>query len=317
MQNYICDKTKIRETIDQYGVAIVPNLLNECEIKEMQNGMFDCLEYVTQKFETPIDRANPKTYVEFFKLYPLHGMLLKNWQIGHAQFIWNLRQNPKVVDVFATIWDCKPDNLLTSFDGASFHLPSEITNRGNFGGFWYHTDQSYMRPDFECVQSWVTGYDVNEGDATLAFIEGSHKFHQEFREQFRITDKSNWFRANEEHLEFYKSKGLKEQKIICPAGSMVLWDSRLIHCGVPQMKKREKPNYRCVVYICMTPRDRARKQDLLKKQESFEELRMTSHWPHKPKLNAINPRTYGGELPNVTGFTHPELTELGAKLAGF
>lgn len=317
MQKYYCEKTKIRETIDQYGVAIVTNVLNLDEITAMQNGMFNYLEYITQSFETPIDRTNPKTFVEFFKLYPSHGMLLQHWRVAHDQFVWNLRQNPNVVDVFASIWDCKPDNLLTSFDGASFHLPSEITNRGNFGGFWYHTDQSYMRPDFECVQSWVTGFDVNEGDATLAFIEKSHKFHEDFREQFKITDKSDWYQVKNEHLEFYKSKGLEEKKIICPAGSMILWDSRLIHCGIPQMKKREKPNYRCVVYICMTPRDRATEANLKKKRQAFEELRMTSHWPHKPKLFPIYPRTYGGPLPSVIEITHPKLTDLGAKLAGF
>jgi hypothetical protein len=317
MQNYTCDKTKIRETIAQFGVAIVPDVLNASEIAEMQTGMFDTLEHITQKFETPIDRTNPKTFVEMFKLYPSHGMLFQHWQIGHNQFVWNLRQNPKVVDLFATIWDTKPENLLTSFDGASFHLPSEITKRGNFGGFWYHTDQSYTRPEFECVQSWVTGFDVNEGDATLAFIEGSHKFHDEFRQQFKVTDKSDWYPVKDKQLEFYKEKGLKEQKIVCPAGSIVLWDSRVIHCGVPQMKTREKPNFRCVVYICMTPRDRCTEANLRKKQQAFEDLRMTSHWPHKPKLFPINPQTYGKALPETVGFTHPDLTDLGSKLAGF
>ena len=58
-------------------------------------------------------------------------------------------------------------------------------------------------------------------------------------------------------------------------------------------------------------------RDQCKKQQAFEELRMTSHWPHKPKLNPIEPHTYGNPIPNTVGFTHPELTDLGAKLAGF
>ncbi len=47
--------------------------------------------------------------------------------------IYNSRseyQNPKVVDVFAKIWDCKHEELLVSFDASSFHLPPEDTNRG-------------------------------------------------------------------------------------------------------------------------------------------------------------------------------------------
>ena len=32
-------------------------------------------------------------------------MLLQQWQVGHSQFIWDLRQNEKVCDVFSKIWD--------------------------------------------------------------------------------------------------------------------------------------------------------------------------------------------------------------------
>ena len=49
----------------------------------------------------------------------------------------------------------------------------------------------------------------------------------------------------------------------------------------------------------------------------FNELRMTTHWPHKPKLFPKNPRTYGGPLPDVTDVEKPELTELGKRISGF
>ena len=102
-------------------------------------------------------------------------MLLQNCQVGQSQFVWDIRQNEKVIDVFKTIWGT--DDLLCSFDGASFHFPPELTNRGWFRKLWYHTDQSYLTPDFKCIQSWVTAYDVNTGDATLSFMDKSHKFH--------------------------------------------------------------------------------------------------------------------------------------------
>ena len=67
----------------------------------------------------------------------------------------------------------------------------------------------------------------------------------------------------------------------------------------------------------MTPRNLATDAFLRKKQKAFNELRMTSHWPHKPKLFAVNPRTYGGPLPCVTPINSPKLSELGLKVAGF
>jgi ectoine hydroxylase-related dioxygenase (phytanoyl-CoA dioxygenase family) len=318
MDAYICTPEQITATIEKYGVAIVPNVLDAIEIKEMQDGMFDFLEHVTAKFEKPIDRNNTETFVEFYKLYPNHGMLLQHWQVGHTQFIWNLRQNPKVVDAFAKVWKCAPEDLLCSYDGASFHLSAEITKRGKFRSFWYHTDQSYTRPDFECIQSWVTAYDVNEGDATLAFIEGSHKHHAEFQKTFDVKDKNDWYPVKKEELDFYtKHLGLTEKKITCPAGSLVLWDSRTIHCGV-QHGNREKVNFRCVAYICMTPRALATKAALKKHITAFESIRMTSHWPHKPKLFPKNPRTYGAMLPETQELAEPpKLMDLGKRLVGY
>jgi len=103
-------------------------------------------------------------------------MLIQHWGIGHAQFNWDIRQNPKVVNIFAKLWDVNNKDLVTSFDGASIHFPSEETKSGWYKGKdWFHTDQSYTRNDLECYQSWVTAYDVNEGDDTLAFLEKSHK----------------------------------------------------------------------------------------------------------------------------------------------
>ena len=316
---YFCTKDNVRATVYKYGVAVVPNVLSEQEIEEMRNGMFSYLENLTQDFEVPIDRNDPKTYKEFFKILPNRGMLMQYWQIGHAQFVWNLRQNPKIAEIFAKIWYCKPEELLVSFDGASFHFPPEIANRGKFREFWYHTDQSYTRPDFECIQSWVTAYDVNEGDATLVFIEGSNRYHNDFAEEFNITNTSDWNPLNDEDVLYYTEElGLTEAKIICPAGSMVFWDSRTIHCGVQSSKYRTEQNFRNVVYICMTPREKATEAVLLKKQKAVSELRMTNHWAHRPNLFPKYPHTYGEDLPDVREITEqPELSELGKKLAGY
>ena len=60
-----------------------------------------------------------------------------------------------------------------------------------------------------------------------------------------------------------------------------------------------------------------RKHLFKKKKKAFEEMRMTTHWPHKPKLFPKMPRTYGNVIPPVEDISPPVLTELGRKLAGF
>ncbi len=315
---FLATKDTVLKVLDQYGVAIIPNVLNEVEITNMKDGIWSYLEHITSEFDIPIDRNIEKTWKSFYQLLPMHAMMIQHWQIGHAQFLWDIRQNPKIVDVFATIWNVKPDELLVSFDGASFHLPPEITNRGYYrGNKWYHTDQRLSDSAFKCIQSWVTAFDVNEGDATLTLLEGSHKYHSELAKQFEKIDiTTDWYKLNENELQFYEQNDCNIKDITCPAGSMVLWDSRTIHAGKEVIKGRSTPNFRLVAYLCYIPRTLATPANIRKKKKAFEEQRTTSHWPHRPKLFSKYPRTYGATLPTVVDIDSPKLTPLGYKLAG-
>jgi hypothetical protein len=316
-QKYNTDKEHLKETIEKYGVAVIPNVFNTEECNDLLDKMWSFFEHITQNFEQPIDRKNPDSFKELFKLYPLHAMLIQRFGIGHAQFAWDARQNSKAVDIFANFWDCTPEELLVSFDGSSFHLPPENTKRGwNLNKTWYHTDQSYLRNEFECIQSFVTYNPINIGDGTLAFMEGSNKFHKDVSEKFKLKDKADWYKISKEIEDYYLSLGCAYKKIACPKGSIVFWDSRTIHCGVEPFKGRDKPNIRAITYLCYMPRELISKANLRKKVKALQELRTTNHWPSKPKLFSVNPRTYGKELPNVHPIEPPVLSELGKKLAG-
>ena len=308
----------MKTTLEEYGVAIIPGCLTDEECNAMEIGMWNTLEYWTQHWDTQITRDNPASWKNIRDLFPKHSMLIQQYGLGHAQFIWNLRQNPKCCEIFAKLWNCSPEDLLVSFDGASFHMPSEVTNIGWYRTPWFHVDQSYLRNDFECIQSWITAFDVNKGDATLAFYEKSHKYHKQFAEHFNIKTKENWFKLeNDEQKQFYQNNGCTEKYIMCPKGSIVFWDSRTIHCGVEPRKDRPIQNFRCVVYLCYTPRCLSNEKELKKKIKAFEEMRMTSHWPHKVKLFPKIPRTYGAKIKEVVPLNPVEINELGRRLVGY
>lgn len=318
-KNYDSTFDNLLEDLKKNGVAVLPNVLDEKEIQEMKDGMWEMLEHVTSKFPLPIDKKKIETWSSILELYPRHDMLIQHY-VGHSQFMWNLRQNPKIAKIFGKIWNCNETDLLTSFDGLSIHFPPEITG-GKFPpkvDKWFHTDQSYCRNNFECIQAYVTGYDVNEGDATLSVFEGSHNFHEECKNKFNITNPSDWYKIKKEHYEFYDMKGCKEYNVLSKAGSLVFWDSRTIHQGKLPMETRKEPNTRLVVYICQTPRNRMSEEDLKKKQQAFYDSRMTSHWPHKVTLFPENPYPYHGKkLLEINKLPQPILTDLGKKLAGF
>ena len=317
---YVTDCNNIINTLDQYGVAIIPNILNQLECDAMKRGMWNYLETITSNLPIPIKKENPQTWKSFKQLYPKHSMLIQNWSIGHAQFIWDVRTNLKVIQPFEKIWGVDKEDLLVSFDGASFHFPPEVTNFGwvNPDKSWLHSDQSFSRNAFECAQGWINAYDTNDGDATLTVLEGSNKFHSEFSNHFGANSSDDWFVLQQGHLDWYmQTKCCAKVNIKCPAGSLVLWDSRTIHSGKEPDKNRAQPNYRCVVYVCYTPRNLASKNILNKKINAWENLRTTSHWPHNPKLFPIYPHTYGKPLPNIVQIPKPEINDLGYRLIGY
>ena len=131
-----------RKNLELFGVAVVPGVLNPQEIKDAQNGMLSTIEMLTsankRKPKQGFKREDPNTWSNHAKiLVPSHGMTLNNYEVGHAQFVWDIRQKAKVIKPFVDIWDT--DNLLVSFDGFSFGLdaklnPNKSTKSGSLNG---------------------------------------------------------------------------------------------------------------------------------------------------------------------------------------
>ena len=148
---YVTNIKNITNTLNQYGVAIIPNIINQQECMAMKQGMWDYLETITTNLPIPMKKENSQTWKTFKQLYPKHSMLIQHWSIGHAQFIWDIRTNHKVIEPFEKIWNVEKEDLLVSFDGASFHFPPETTKFGweNPDKSWIHCDQSFLRNGFE------------------------------------------------------------------------------------------------------------------------------------------------------------------------
>jgi hypothetical protein len=290
---YVCDSNNtVKEKLSQYGVAIIPSLLDENECENLVTGMWNYLEHISANWTLPISRKDNSTWAQMIdNLFLIKGFLNKYWKCGHYQSVWDVRQNPKVVSVFAQLLNCECGDLLASFDGVSFGAPPEITNRG-----WQkksvlpiHTDGKPEETDL--FQSWVTGLDVEEGDATLAFLEGSNNYYDLINKKYDIVDGSDWYtRLNKQIFEELCAM-CPLKRITCPRGSLVIWSSKTLHCGVQPLKSRPHPHFRCVVYLCYGLKSKCSKKDLVKKKKAFTELRMTMHNPVKVYLNSKTPRT--------------------------
>ncbi len=124
------DASSVRATLEKHGVAVVRGVLSEQECQEMLSGAWDFVEKLSEKFPDgqKLKRDDESTWRAFSKLFPSHGQLLQHFGIGHAEFLWKIRENPKILHVFECIWNT--NDLLVSFDGASLCLKPEVTNLG-------------------------------------------------------------------------------------------------------------------------------------------------------------------------------------------
>jgi hypothetical protein len=308
-EGLVADNPKdVLKILKEKGVAVYRGVLNEEECRAMNDGMWDTAEHLTSGLAQPLKRDDPETYKSVFNLVPKHGGLIQEFEWGHAQYVWDVRQNKKVGAVYRELYGQKTP-LLTSFDGVNVSLGSVMPKgkkRGMFRGHkWLHTDQRLSDSSFLCVQSWVTANKIGVGDATLRCFVGSHDLHANFAKAFPDIPKkdmnSDWFKFSEEHLDWFLKNGAQDLCVTCEAGDQVFWDSRLVHSGTEFVNDEDCPErtdertHRNVVYVCMQPRE---EKTLLKRARILNpddewRLRTASHWPNKMKLFGKYPQTYG------------------------
>lgn len=81
---YFTTMENLKETLNEYGVAIIPSVIDDEKRESIYDGFWSYIENLTSKWDLPVTRSNKKSWREFFKLLPLHSMLLQYFNIGHG-----------------------------------------------------------------------------------------------------------------------------------------------------------------------------------------------------------------------------------------
>lgn len=206
-----------------------------------------------------------------------NGILCKKG-IGQTEFMWHIRQLPRVKSAFSNIYGT--DDLLSSMDGGNIYFPwhrDTASHHQKTETGWYHVDQGLNMRGFQCVQGLVSLTEVSAGTGGLCLIPGSPTFHDEVVE---LTGVEN---------NYVKVPGsfhaLRHQQILplCHAGDMILWDSRTIHCSTPALvAPTASPDelLRIAAYVCMTPRKLATAEVIDNRVQAYMRDMTLHHWPH-------------------------------------
>lgn len=296
----------IPRILQTFGVCVIPNVLNSELCYDTINGMIGSFEELTRNTTVPFIYNDPSTWHTLSQLLPHHNMLYQHFGLGQRPYIWrNIRTNPEIIKCFKSIWGT--DKLICSMDGIAFHLPSEISHLPHYAtdkNEWFHFDQKLINSQFQTIQGLVNALDTNEGDACLTVLARSHLFFEQYA-QLKIGEFCNITpNVTEDAIkkqfdsdfvkidnkQFFINQGCFELQVTCPAGSLVLWDSRCAHYGKQPDQIRRNPNVRCVVYVCMVPAEFfeqnkfTRKTMVKKSLDIVATNRQTNHYPQKRKM---------------------------------
>lgn len=335
------------QDLEELGYCIIPEVLSASEAQLLSQRVWH--EFIEKAWPNcrMEDRSNWK------EAFPAHNKVgIFAGPAGQTQVMWDLRQDPRIVEVFARVWNTH--DLIVSMDGLSFMCPPEI-RKGNCEP-WPHVDQAIMRRQDHVahsnnppsgfisesllktqpftVQGQFLFEDSFDGDGGFYCIPRSHLRFSEFAPDLealnaREIPKDEKRKARLKFLDNFFESRLDEsgnpyckKPITAPKGSLILWDSRTIHWNQHANRPfSDNPRVRMVGYLCYVPKARLTEEGRVSRKKAFEDGVSTGHNPATPELKYTKDHIVPGfeqylEDPN---YIQPKinLTLLGESLLGF
>jgi ectoine hydroxylase-related dioxygenase (phytanoyl-CoA dioxygenase family) len=178
--------------------------------------------------------------------------IVNNNGSGHSPPMIKIRNNKNVINAFAKIWNTSSDNLITSYDTYGVMLKGDIPSK-----LWPHRDESVTARK-RTYQGLVQLTENKEEG--LVIWPGTHK--------------PPYILPSEVDLNKYKL-------VLAPAGSLIIWDSRLVHCNLNKGLRD-----RLVLYVCMVPKSMV-SQKALNRLSSYKQRGLTTN--HNPFFPVAHP----------------------------
>jgi ectoine hydroxylase-related dioxygenase (phytanoyl-CoA dioxygenase family) len=207
--NSLIDGEEMRKVIRRDGFIVLDNVFD-----------YDKINYFVDKFYNYYNKTE-----ELKRIHAKENahFIMKQFS-NYMTWPYELRTSDEYLGVWEKLWGVEKSKLIVN-QGTIIYAPRrEKCARWQW---WAHTDQSLTNHDFEGYQSQVNlTYNYSN---VIRLAKNSHKLH----EKLIATTDSNFVRVTENQYFKYVEDGEMEPcDIKMKAGSMVIWDSRVIHYGL-------------------------------------------------------------------------------------
>jgi len=270
-------KASFINDLQKNGYCVVPSVVPKDRVDGYINDALSWLE----EFGLGFKRDDSSTWTDDHLPVSNKGGLYNKYAAGHEDWVWRARCEPGVINAFKELWNT--EELICSFDGLNITFPYGEHGRTDIELTqpWPHQDQNPHKPAFQLAQGIIAISESGPDDGGLVVLSGSHHLHGKFHaenggvNEAQRGGKLNSYHFTKEQADWYRAHGAKEVKITCPAGSLIIWDSRLIHWNCMPTGDR----IRIATYACYCPASFASEEALKRKAEIYQSRYCTTHWP--------------------------------------
>lgn len=259
---------QMRSTLSEHGVCLVTGVLDEKECHRFESLWSADLAALLGSSKT---EANKSAALQFRKegvrtwpdkwssILGKKGMASQRG-LPHGEFAWESRLHSGVRKTFADVFETSTDSLAVGLDCVFWSGADAPAADSNVE--WLHCDQNHRTGlTWPCVQGVLYVWS-SEGEkaSTTVVWPGSHQgVYDEIMQDGTAIKHGRSMSGQSVKLSQLSSSHLRQKlmdaamascrRVPCPAGSLLLWDSRTIHQGWRGGPRLAQP-------ICWEPRER-------------------------------------------------------------
>eukprot|EP01112_Ceratiomyxa_fruticulosa_P022110 TRINITY_DN800_c0_g1_i3.p1 TRINITY_DN800_c0_g1~~TRINITY_DN800_c0_g1_i3.p1 ORF type:complete len:342 (-),score=64.70 TRINITY_DN800_c0_g1_i3:108-1133(-) len=261
-------KGEIESFFSEFGFVIVQNVLNAEQCAASIDEIWRSIEQYPTLEHPRIDRNNKTTWIN--DVWPNSrqlGILGDDPAMGKQA--WENRQNENVFEVFKLLH--KTDRLRVTFDRYGILRPTRENPEWKTVSDWLHWDlgpwnyksssiyfvdkipnnEKVLRRDLLKVQGLVALVDTREEDGGFQTVPAFSKYFFDWAELNKDTEFGHKYKNNK-FVRLPKDEANQHiwnsvQRIPMRAGSLLVWNSKQVHCNYPNNSDR----FRMCQYIKM------------------------------------------------------------------
>ena len=224
-----------RQYFKNNGYVAITNTLTNDEINHFKSLLWEYLEKHTKMRKNDINTWDDNYFKDICTM--IDSGITGDLGIGQSEFQWYIRTHPKLLDIFVKLWNVSTyKDLLCSMDGICIFRPFIYNTKWKTKKCqsWFHVDQNpILKPNFTCVQGYITMYDQNENTGGTTIIPKSHlKFSnipKYMTDEMKDTPILNDYVQIDKKCKYIMDD--KKMLVCLKKGDLFIWDSRLVHCS--------------------------------------------------------------------------------------